>query len=118
MPKAGEAASKPNSDIVEMPGQPRVSPEEVVEPQQLWIEDNEDTYLKALIARDLEKGMGVNKKYADKLIGDPFWPIGLCAARGLGEIRPRPHTMRDTDWGSASFTSMIGFAHGHRFFAP
>jgi hypothetical protein len=49
-----------------------VSAEEVAEPQQFWIEDNEDPYLKALIARDLEKGMGVNKKYADKLIGDSF----------------------------------------------
>jgi hypothetical protein len=77
-------ASKPNSDIVEMPGRPRVSLEKVAEPQQFWIEDNEDPYLKALIARDLEKGMGVAKKYADKLIGDSFWPIGLCVAWVLG----------------------------------
>ena len=102
-----------------MPGRPRVSLEKVAEPQQFWIEDNEDPYLKALIARDLEKGMGVAKKYADKLIGDSFWPIGLCVAWVLGEIRPRPHSfMRDTDWGWVSFTSMIGFVHGHRFFAP
>ena len=80
MPKADEAAYRPNSDIVETPGRPRVSPEEVTEHQQFWIEDNEDPHLKALIARDLEKGMGVTKKYADKLIGDPFWPIGLCVA--------------------------------------
>jgi hypothetical protein len=84
MPKAGKAASKPNSDIVGMPGRPRVSPEEVAEPPQFWIEDNEDPHLKALIARDLEKGMGVAKKYADKLIGDAFWPIGLCVAWVLG----------------------------------
>jgi hypothetical protein len=80
MPKADEAAYRPNSDIVETPGRPRVSPEEVTEHQQFWIEDNEDPHLEALIARDLEKGMGVTKKYADKLIGDPFWPIGLCVA--------------------------------------
>src|ERR1700722_5219252 len=67
-----------------MPGRPRVSLEKVAEPQQFWIEDNEDPYLKALIARDLEKGMGVAKKYADKLIGDSFWPIGLCVAWVLG----------------------------------
>jgi hypothetical protein len=84
MPKAGEAVSKPNSDIVENARAAAVSPEEVAELQQFWIEDNEDPYLKALIARDLEKGMGVNKKYADKLIGDPFWPIGLCVAWVLG----------------------------------
>jgi hypothetical protein len=84
MPKAGDAASKPNSDIVEMPGRPRVSAEEVAERKQFWIEDKEDPRLKALIVRDLEKGMGVNKKYADKLIGDAFWPIGLCVAWVLG----------------------------------
>ncbi len=84
MPKAGEAASKPNNDIVENARAAAVSPEEVAEPQRFWIEDNEDPYFKALIARDLEKGMGMAKKYADKLIGDPFWPIGLCVAWVLG----------------------------------
>ena len=84
MRKAGEAAYEPNSDIVEVPGRPRVSPEEVAEPEQFWIEDDEDPYFKGLIIRDLEKGMGAAKKHADKLIGDPIWPIGPCVAWMLG----------------------------------
>jgi hypothetical protein len=84
MPKAGEAVSKPNSDIVENARAAAVSPEGVAEPQQFGIEDKEDPRLKALIVRDLENGMVVNKKHADKLMGDPFWPIGLCVAWVLG----------------------------------
>ena len=43
-----------------------------------------DPQLKALIDRNLKKGMKVTKSYALELSKDPFWPIGFCVAYVLG----------------------------------
>jgi hypothetical protein len=57
-----------------------VIPHEVIDPAAQELEDKVDPFVKGLVARDLEKGMGAMMIYAQRLSEDPFWPIGLCVA--------------------------------------
>ena len=61
-----------------------MTPDEAIDPADPEVEDKVDPFVKGLVARDLEKGMGAMMVYAQRLSEDPFWPIGLCVAWVLG----------------------------------
>jgi hypothetical protein len=66
---------------------PPVTPDEVIDPVDPE-EDKVDPFVKGLVARDLEKGMGAMMIYARRVSEDPFWPIGLCVAWVRGRDAP------------------------------